>query len=182
MREPRHPSEKKVQNTHRDDLLRRLHEALIDVVGFFNRPQNDAILLREAGVSLDRALFPLLVLVQRRGPLAVGELADRVGRDYTTVSRQVAKLEGLGLVTRRAGKTDRRVTQAVVTEKGQAMSAMLDAARERLARSALADWSQNDLEELARLLRRFADNLTVPEKGPSGGQGSPANDRAKRSG
>jgi DNA-binding MarR family transcriptional regulator len=104
-----------VQNTHKRDVLRRLHEALIDVVGFFNRPQNDVILLREAGVSLDRALFPLLVLIERRGPLGVGELADRVGRDYTTVSRQVAKLESLGLVTRRSGKTDRRVTEAVVT-------------------------------------------------------------------
>jgi hypothetical protein len=38
-----------------------LHEALLDLVGFINRPQNDAILLRDAGVSLDRALFPLLV-------------------------------------------------------------------------------------------------------------------------
>jgi hypothetical protein len=31
------------------------------VVGIFSRPRNDVILLREAGVSLDRALFPLLV-------------------------------------------------------------------------------------------------------------------------
>jgi predicted transcriptional regulator len=28
------------------------------------------------------------------------QLADRVGRDYTTVSRQVAKLESFGLVKR----------------------------------------------------------------------------------
>ena len=154
-----------MQNTHMGDLLRRLHETLIDAVGFFNRPQNDAILLCEAGVSLDRALFPLLVLIQRRGPLGVGELADRVGRDYTTVSRQVAKLETLGLVVRRAGKSDRRVTEAVISEKGQAMSEMLDVARERLARNALAGWSKDDLQELARLLRRFADNLT---HGPGG--------------
>jgi DNA-binding MarR family transcriptional regulator len=140
-------------------MQRSLHEALIDVVGFFNRPQNDAILLREAGVSLDRALFPLLVLIQRRGPLRVGDLADRVGRDYTTVSRQVAKLENLGLVSRRAGKTDRRVTEAVVTEKGQAMSEMLDVARERLMQQVLARWSEHDLGVLARLLRRFANDL-----------------------
>jgi hypothetical protein len=60
---------------------------------------------------------------------------------------------------RPARKTDRRVTEAVVTEKGQAMSEMLDAARERLAGKALASWSEEDLVELARLLRRFADNL-----------------------
>ena len=148
-----------MQNTHIRSGLQPLHEALIDLIGFLNRPQNDAILLREAGVSLDRALFPLLVLIQRRGPLGVGELADRVGRDYTTVSRQVAKLENLGLVARRAGETDRRVTEAVITKKGQAMSEVLDAARERLATIALADWSARDLKDLTRLLRRFADNL-----------------------
>ena len=89
----------------------------------------------------------------------MGDLADRVGRDYTTVSRQLAKLENLRLVSRCAGKTDRRVTEAVVTEKGQAMSDILDAARERLMRQALARWGKHDLEELARLLRRFANDL-----------------------
>jgi DNA-binding MarR family transcriptional regulator len=150
---------KKVQTTHIRSVLRLLHEALIDIIGVFNRPQNDVRLLREAGVALDRALFPLLVVIQRRGPLGVGELADRVGRDYTTVSRQVAKLESLELVVRRAGQTDRRVTEAVVTEKGQAMSDALDAGRERLAAEVLAGWSEQDLQELARLLRRFADDL-----------------------
>ena len=86
-------------------------------------------------------------------------MADWVGRDYTTVSRQMAKLESLGLVARRVSKTDRRVTGAVVTEKGWAMSEMLDAARERLAGSALAGWSEHDLADMAGLLRRFADNL-----------------------
>jgi DNA-binding MarR family transcriptional regulator len=159
-----------VQNTHIPGVLRHLHEALIDVVGFINRPQNDMLLLREAGVSLDRALFPLLVLIERRGPIAVGELADRVGRDYTTVSRQAAKLESLGLIARRAGKVDRRMTEAVVTEKGQAISKALDAARERLAAIALAGWSENDLRHLARLLRRFADNLTHGPSDPQAAQ------------
>ena len=97
---------RKVQNTHIRGVLRNLHEALIDVVGVFNRPQNDVILLREAGVSLDRALFPLLVLIERRGPIAVGELAGRVGRDHTTVSRQVGKLEKFS-VSSRAGRARR---------------------------------------------------------------------------
>jgi DNA-binding MarR family transcriptional regulator len=155
-----------VQNTHNGVLLRSLHEALIDVVGFFNRPQNDAMLLREAGVSLDRALFPLLVLIERRGPLGVGALADRVGRDYTTVSRQVAKLESLGLIARRSGNADRRVTEAIITAQGQAMCDVLDVARRRLATAALADWSDEDLQDLTRLLCRFAANLMQAPRQP----------------
>lgn len=148
-----------MQNTHIRRLLRPLHEALVDLTGWINRPQNDVILLREAGVSLDRALFPLLVLIQRRGPLGIGDLADRVGRDYTTVSRQVAKLDSLGLIRRRPGTTDRRVTETIVTAEGQAVSDLLDAARARLAEQSLASWDEQDLEDLTRLLRRFVDNL-----------------------
>jgi DNA-binding MarR family transcriptional regulator len=139
--------------------IRQLHHALIDLIGMMNRPQRDTALIREAGISLDRALFPLLVGIERKGPIGVGELADGVARDYTTVSRQVAKLESLKLVTRRASKGDKRVREATITAKGRAMTNALDAARERIASILLADWSQKDLQDLARLLRRFADDL-----------------------
>jgi DNA-binding MarR family transcriptional regulator len=161
MAKARMPSRDNVQNTHMGALMRRLHGALIDLVGVINRPQGDTILLREAGLALDRALFPLLVVIERRGPIGVGELADRVGRDYTTVSRQVAKLESLGLVARRTSPADRRVNEAVVTDRGRAMTDAIDAARERLVRSILAAWSDQDLADLTRLLRRFADDMMV---------------------
>src|SRR5262245_7963589 len=96
----------------------QLREALLDLTGFLNRSQPDNALLHEAGVHLDRALFPLLARIERRGPLGVVELADLSGRDYTTVSRQVAKLEQLGLVTRQTSPTDSRVHEAAITEKG----------------------------------------------------------------
>src|SRR5579862_3526563 len=112
--------------------IRHLHHALIDLVGMMNRPQRDTALIREAGISLDRALFPLLVGIERLGPIGVVDLADRVGRDYTTVSRQVAKLDSLGLVERQAGAADRRIREAVVTPKGKAMTNAVDVARERI--------------------------------------------------
>ena len=70
-----------------------------------NRPQRDECCARR-GISLERALFPLLVGIERLGPIGIVELADRAGRDHTTVSRQVAKLESLGLVARHAGAAD----------------------------------------------------------------------------
>jgi DNA-binding MarR family transcriptional regulator len=139
-------------------LLRDLHSSLIDIVGALNRPQGDQAIIDAAGIQLDRALFPLLVLIDRRGPIGVVNLADRVGRDYTTVSRQVARLEQLGLVARRAG-ADRRVREAEVTPAGKAMNDAIDHGRERIATQALADWTDDDLAQFAPLLRRFADCL-----------------------
>lgn len=154
------PSTDSVQNTHISRQLRELHGALLDIVGAMNRPQRDEVLIRAAGIPLDRALFPLLVGIERFGPIGVVDMADRVGRDYTTVSRQVAKLESLGLVERRASPTDRRVREAVVTAPGKAMTDRVDAARERIGRAIFASWDARDIDELVRLVRRFADAMT----------------------
>jgi DNA-binding MarR family transcriptional regulator len=139
--------------------IRELHRALVDLVGLMNRPQRDSALLREAGVSLDRALFPLLIVVEHKGPVGVVELGELVGRDYTTVSRQMAKLDSLGLITRRPSKADNRVREGVITAKGKEVTTAIDAARERLATRLFSKWSERDLRDLARLMRRFADDL-----------------------
>jgi hypothetical protein len=127
-------SRKKVQNTHMSDRIRALHGALIDIVGVMNRPQRDEMMVREAGISLDRALFPLLVGIERRGPI--------------------------GIVERQADATDRRVRQAIVTPKGKAMTDAVDAARERIGRAIFATWDERDIDELVRLMRKFADTVT----------------------
>lgn len=144
---------------HLVERLPDLHRSLIDIVTVMNRPQNDAALLARAGLTLERALFPLLVLVERLGPIGVVDLAANVGRDYTTVSRQVARLETLGLVSRQAGAADRRVRQACVTPAGKAAADAVDAARSRLAMALFETWSQADFDALLRLMRRLADDL-----------------------
>jgi DNA-binding MarR family transcriptional regulator len=138
--------------------VRELREALLDLTGILNRPQPDAALIEAACVDLDRALFPLLARVERRGPLGIVELAELVGRDYTTVSRQIAKLESLGLIARCPSPEDGRVRAAVITDQGRAITTALDAARQKIVEGLLADWDKEDVRDLVRLLRRFADD------------------------
>jgi DNA-binding MarR family transcriptional regulator len=141
--------------------IRQLHQTLVDLVGLMNQPQRDSALLQEAGVDLDRALFPLLVGIERRGPIGVVELANLAGRDYTTVSRQVAKLESLGLVARSPSKGDKRVREAKITAKGLVMTSQIHAARERMATALFTGWTKRDLQDLTRLMRRFADDFAA---------------------
>jgi DNA-binding MarR family transcriptional regulator len=148
-----------VQNTHILKLMPELHRSLIDIASTLNRPENDAVMLEQAGLALERALFPLLVMVERLGPIGVVDLAGRVGRDHTTVSRQVARLEELGLVERRAGQADRRVREAVITPQGKTATDAVDAARGRMALQLFETWSQDDFDDLVRLMRKFADGM-----------------------
>ncbi|MRG66060.1 MarR family transcriptional regulator [Rhizobium pusense] len=164
------PSTINVQNTHMSKKIRDLHGSLIDIVSLMNQPQRDEMLVREAGIALDRALFPLLVGIERRGPIGIVDLAAGVGRDYTTVSRQVAKLENLGLAERRQSPVDRRVNEAVVTAKGKAMTDKIDAARERIALAVFASWETAEVNDLVRLMRKFADALGGATASPDAGE------------
>lgn len=148
-----------VQNTHMSRQIRALHDAMIDIASVMNRPERDEGMVRDAGIALDRAMFPLLVVIERRGPIGIVELADGVGRDYTTVSRQVAKLESLGLVERRKGEADRRVHKAVIAPKGKAMTDKVDTVRERNARAIFEAWDAHEVDDLVRLMRKLADAM-----------------------
>ncbi|MFM2486218.1 MarR family winged helix-turn-helix transcriptional regulator [Celerinatantimonas yamalensis] len=158
---------KSVKNTHISAQLRVLHSAVLDIVGVMNRPQRDELLLKAAGLTLERALFPLLVLVGKYGPIGIVEMAELIGRDYTTVSRQVARLEELNLVARQVNAKDRRIKEALVTDKGRAMTDRIDEARDRISSAIFANWEEADLDQLTLLIRRFADAIMktpeVPE-------------------
>jgi DNA-binding MarR family transcriptional regulator len=136
-----------------------LAAALLDLMGCMNSPRQDEVLLHEAGVSLDRALFPLLVCLNHASTLGVGELADRVGRDSSTISRQIAKLEELGLVKRRPSKADLRINEATITRSGTRTIDAIVNARRRLLGQLLQDWTEEERTNLPRLMQKLADAM-----------------------
>jgi DNA-binding MarR family transcriptional regulator len=158
------PHGRKLSKAHIAASLPALHRALIDIASAMNRPERDAAMLELAGLPLERALFPLLVLVEHLGPIGVVDLASRIGRDYTTVSRQVGRLEQLGLVIRRASAADARVREAVITQRGKSANQKIDAAREKLAIDMFEDWSRKHFDQLQELLRRLADEMASPQR------------------
>ncbi|WP_421362384.1 MarR family winged helix-turn-helix transcriptional regulator [Agrobacterium rosae] len=146
-------------DTNFDDPFSVIHSALADIVGIMNSPQRDAAMIREAGISLDRALFPLLLIVARKGPISVTDLADLVGRDHSTVSRQIPKLEDQGLIERRLSSSDQRIREAVITPAGKEMTAIIDETRKRVAARFLENWSDDEKQSLAHLIRKLADDI-----------------------
>ncbi|MDF7630805.1 MarR family winged helix-turn-helix transcriptional regulator [Erwiniaceae bacterium L1_55_4] len=155
---------KSVQNTHNSAEFDDLHNALLMIVGTFNRPQRDELLIKESNIQLDRALFPLLIQIGRFGPIGVVELAERAGRDYTTVSRQVAKLEDLGLAQRQKNIKDKRVNEAVITATGKAMTDKIDAARAQIYQHLFENWQDSERTELARLLQKFVGDFMAIDR------------------
>jgi DNA-binding MarR family transcriptional regulator len=137
-----------------DDWADELHVIMLKIVGVVNRPDVDAAFIARAGVKLDRALFPLLSRIGIEGPIGTVELAALTGRDHSTVSRQVAKLEAIGLVERATSVTDRRVRLLKPTADGEAMLGEFRKVRRVLIREHFADWTEAERRIFLALLKR----------------------------
>ena len=141
--------------------MKILGDSLVELIGLLNSPRQDQVLLSEAKVEIDRALFPILIATGVKGPLSVSGLADLLGRDYTTISRQVSKLTALGFLARAANTADGRQTVTILTARGASIVSAIIEARERLLGFALSDWTDEDRNLLASLIRRFVDTVVA---------------------
>lgn len=144
--------------------------ALIELTGLLNSPRQDEVLLGVAGVSLDRALFPLLVRLSAAPAMSVAQLAEQAGRDPSTVSRQIAKLEQLGLVKRPSAREDMRVRAAAITRSGARAVAAITDARRRLLTELIQNWPAAEQQMFPLLLQKFADAMKATQNSAQLGQ------------
>jgi DNA-binding MarR family transcriptional regulator len=153
-----------VHNARMGDWSDEIHAVLLQLNGYMNRPDLDQAFLARAGVKLDRALFPLLTRIGLSHPISVVELAGLVGRDHSTVSRQAAKLEALGLVVRQAEKRDQRVRLLEPSAAGWEMLDRFAATRRQFVSKRMTDWTGEERAKLLDLLGRFAATIANTEK------------------
>jgi DNA-binding MarR family transcriptional regulator len=147
-------------NNWSDDI----HAVLLRLNGYMNRPDIDQAFLARSGVKLERALFPLLTRIGLRRPISVVELASLVGRDHSTVSRQVAKLEALGLVVRQTAKNDQRVRLLSPSASGRKMLGQFSRVRRAFLDDRLGSWTDEERAKLLELLRRFSETIANVER------------------
>ncbi|MFE9042829.1 MarR family winged helix-turn-helix transcriptional regulator [Streptomyces sp. NPDC007818] len=93
-------------------------------------------------------------IADRRGCRAT-DLAAHYLLDKSTVSRQLAGLEKLGMVERRPAPEDHRVQVLHPTEAGLAVLATAQANRLAAYQERLKDWSGEDLARFAGYLLRY---------------------------
>lgn len=139
----------------------RLHRAVIAVSDQVNRLDIDARLLAASGVKLDRALFPLLCRIAIKADMNVAELANLVGRDHSVVSRQIVKMEKLGLLVRTSDPSDRRSRHLALSKAGREMMSRISAERRRWMEGHFAQWDKADRNRLIELMSQMFERDDV---------------------
>ena len=136
-----------------------LHAAAISIANFVNRSDIDGRLLATSGVKLDRALFPVLSRIGLSAGISTVALANLIGRDHSTISRQVTKLEELGLVEKASSPADARVRLLFVSSDGKSLLHKIRQGRRRFLEKQFASWSEGELLLLTRYLYRLSKTL-----------------------
>ncbi|MEU3692068.1 MarR family winged helix-turn-helix transcriptional regulator [Streptomyces narbonensis] len=112
--------------------------------------------------------YTLLAHIDVQRGCRATDLAAHYLLDKSTVSRQVATLERLGLVERRPAPDDHRVQVLHATEAGAEVLASAQTSRLAAYQERLRDWSADDLAQFAAYLLRYntASTSDLPDSSP----------------
>lgn len=114
---------------------------------------------RLPGDEHDFSLLPVLVELDRCGPVRLSDLAERLRLDASTVSRRVKHLGEQDLVAVTTDDSDARARRVQIRPAGRKALGSLRARRRDLLGQVLADWPAEDRERFQQLLGRFLDGL-----------------------
>ncbi|QCB92774.1 MarR family winged helix-turn-helix transcriptional regulator [Cellulomonas shaoxiangyii] len=152
-----------------DDPVLRLEREL----GLFMRRARAAAagVSRDVHPDLDPSAYSLMSAVAADPGTRASDLADRLGVGRGTMSRQLARLERLGLVAREADPRDSRSHPLTLTAEGARRLAAARTARREWFRAALGSWGPQELEDLAEQLARL--NTALGERARATGSDTP---------
>lgn len=142
-----------------DDSAEAMVSAFITLVTDVDRtPAYRARIEGASGRPLTRSAISILFVLHRHGPLGVKEIADRLGVEQSTASRQVRPLEEQGLVGREGDPRDGRAVLLHLTDEGLRTRERVRQVWLRDIATVWGDWDPGDRELLGALLTRFRDS------------------------
>ncbi|MFD3723582.1 MarR family winged helix-turn-helix transcriptional regulator [Streptomyces sp. NPDC058671] len=150
-----------------------LREASVDVIqreltAFARRARAAAARVHP---ELPLVSYTLLAHIEEQSGCRATDLAAHYLLDKSTVSRQIAALDKLGLVERRPAPDDHRVHVLHPTEAGTTVLTTARTSRRAAYQERLKDWQPEDLARFAAYLLRY--NAADPTDLPTDLPGSP---------
>lgn len=121
---------------------------------------------KRGGFQLDRSAYLLLGRLELEHPLSLKQLAEAFRLDISTINRQIAALLRLDLVERVLDPEGGIARKIEATALGlELLHADRNLGRAGIER-VVAEWSDQDLNELSRLLAKFNRGIELLEGNP----------------
>lgn len=101
----------------------------------------------------------LTVLYDNNGSLSMKEIGALLGKEKSTITTLVNKLEKLGYVKKVKDNKDRRNTFACLTDKGRHIEMTFGEISKEVQKAAYNNFTQAEKKELLRLLKKLSQNF-----------------------
>ncbi len=111
-------------------------------------------------VGIGHPEWRVLMSLYEGESLSVSEISEFCIIKLNTTTKIIQRMTADGLVTCRPRKTDGRVTEVRITEKGNVMRRRARAAADRIFARAFATLDADDVATMNRLLEKVFDDLT----------------------
>ncbi|WP_423184221.1 MarR family winged helix-turn-helix transcriptional regulator [Arthrobacter sp. NyZ413] len=139
-----------------DDVDAALQQVEHQLSMFWRRARSLSYQLsRQVHPDMEPAAYGLLSIIRTEGPIRLTELASCIGVGKPSVSRQVAFLEGIGMVSKEADPKDGRAQSIRLTAKGEDKMHQVQDARRQVFRERLGEWPLNEIQTLADYIERL---------------------------
>jgi DNA-binding MarR family transcriptional regulator len=118
---------------------------------------------RNAGLEITIEQWSVLYHLWKEDGLSQQELGTRTFRDKASITRLIDNLEKLGLVTRVASTSDRRINKVCLTEMAKPLQQTTYELANQTMNEALQNISKEEIEIVKNVFQRVYDNLTHPD-------------------
>ncbi|MEU0938723.1 MULTISPECIES: MarR family transcriptional regulator [unclassified Embleya] len=141
---------------------RRINEAISSIRRLMSSRRLDALHVERSGVPLSLVAIGVLHRIIDFGPIRPTELAERADIQPAALSRQIRILEEGGYTVRVTAPDDGRVALLEATEHGREAYRLFVAANDAMLARQLADWTAEELTDLADRMQRLVADLRGP--------------------
>jgi DNA-binding MarR family transcriptional regulator len=147
----------------RKDILEKTATELLSVSPLIFRGVRRKLLKAELDnmeIDVSPLHFEIMRLVNEEGILRITEIGERLQLARAQMTHLIDKLEELGMVDRQADSADRRVTNIVLTAKGNAFLKEHGGNIRKATREFLSGLTDEELADLSASLGRLRDILS----------------------
>lgn len=122
-----------------------------------------AFIIRELNKKKITGLVPshggIMSTLFKKDKVPMKELAERIGRDKSTVTALVNKLMRAGYVAKEKNPDDNRITYLCLTAKGRSLEHDFDEISEKLIATTFRGFSQKEREDIVKGIVKILNNF-----------------------
>ena len=105
----------------------------------------------------------IIMFLKFQGSATIGEIAKETGTKPSTISVSVKRMEKAGCVKRRQSKADGRITEILLTAKGQAVPENIHHKMEAEEKMLTNGLTEDEINILSDLLDKIIENFNAKE-------------------